>query len=151
MEQGRSGRRSSLLTPQIVEYGGAVVIQPDTAVTHVIWDQGTSASGLAKKLGLQTLSELPEGTICVKWDWIVKCQMTVSAAVLKRGVLMTGPSLGREAIPNLPVNDLVEATGRPGNEEPDVGYHPQDGRPFQGRQEVIPDRSRPARTNPQEI
>lgn len=66
---------------QIIEYGGSVVIQPDTAVTHVIWDQGCSASSLAKKLGLQTLSELPEGTVCVKWNWVVQCQLTVSNSV----------------------------------------------------------------------
>lgn len=58
-----------------------MVIEPDTAVTHVIWDQGSSASGLAKKLGLQTLSELPEGTVCVKWSWVVQCQLTVSRSV----------------------------------------------------------------------
>ncbi|WVR09566.1 hypothetical protein IAU60_006635 [Kwoniella sp. DSM 27419] len=59
----------------IANLGGQVVLQPDTAITHVIYDQGRSASLLAQKLGLETLSELPEGTVCVKWDWVVQCKM----------------------------------------------------------------------------
>ncbi|WWD03793.1 hypothetical protein V865_001849 [Kwoniella europaea PYCC6329] len=59
----------------ITNLGGQVVLQPDTAITHVIYDAGKSASLLAAKLGLETLSELPEGTVCVKWDWVVQCKM----------------------------------------------------------------------------
>ncbi|OCF34187.1 hypothetical protein I316_04137 [Kwoniella heveanensis BCC8398] len=59
----------------IANLGGQAVLQPDTAITHVVYDQGKSASLLAAKLGLETLSELPEGTKCVKWDWIVQCKM----------------------------------------------------------------------------
>lgn len=65
---------------QIAKMGGTVVIRPDTAITHVIYD-GRSAALLARELGLDTLSELPEGTVCVKWDWVVKCKMAVSAVV----------------------------------------------------------------------
>jgi hypothetical protein len=60
--------------------GGTVVIRPDTAITHVIYD-GRSAALLARELGLDTLSELPEGTVCVKWDWVVKCKMAVSTTL----------------------------------------------------------------------
>ncbi|WVF67238.1 hypothetical protein IAT40_001986 [Kwoniella sp. CBS 6097] len=59
----------------IANLGGQAVLQPDTAITHVVYDQGKSASLLAAKLGLETLSELPQGTICVKWDWVVQCKM----------------------------------------------------------------------------
>ncbi|WRT70085.1 uncharacterized protein IL334_007079 [Kwoniella shivajii] len=59
----------------ITSLGGQVVLQPDTAITHVIYDTGKSASLLAQKLGVETLSELPEGTTCVKWDWIVQCKL----------------------------------------------------------------------------
>nr|XP_019044000.1 hypothetical protein I302_07280 [Kwoniella bestiolae CBS 10118]OCF22930.1 hypothetical protein I302_07280 [Kwoniella bestiolae CBS 10118] len=59
----------------IANLGGQVVLQPDTAITHVIYDAGKSASLLAAKLGLDSLSELPEGTVCVKWDWVVQCKM----------------------------------------------------------------------------
>jgi hypothetical protein len=60
--------------------GGTVVIRPDTAITHVIYD-GRSASMLARELGLDTLSELPEGTVCVKWDWVVRCKIAVSRSL----------------------------------------------------------------------
>nr|XP_019010474.1 uncharacterized protein I206_04943 [Kwoniella pini CBS 10737]OCF49255.1 hypothetical protein I206_04943 [Kwoniella pini CBS 10737] len=59
----------------ITNLGGQVVLQPDTAITHVIYDAGRSASLLAQKLGLETISELPAGTVCVKWDWVVQCKM----------------------------------------------------------------------------
>ncbi|WWC91862.1 uncharacterized protein L201_006809 [Kwoniella dendrophila CBS 6074] len=59
----------------ISNLGGQAVLQPDTAITHVVYDLGRSASLLAHKLGLDSLSQLPEGTICVKWDWIVQCKM----------------------------------------------------------------------------
>nr|XP_019001289.1 uncharacterized protein I203_05994 [Kwoniella mangroviensis CBS 8507]OCF64750.1 hypothetical protein I203_05994 [Kwoniella mangroviensis CBS 8507] len=59
----------------ITNLGGQVVLQPDTAITHVIYDVGKSVSLLAAKLGLETLSELPQGTVCVKWDWVVQCKM----------------------------------------------------------------------------
>lgn len=51
-----------------------MTLQPDTAITHVIYDK-TSASLLARDLGLQTLTELPEGTTCVRWDWVVNCKL----------------------------------------------------------------------------
>ena len=54
-----------------------MTLQPDTAITHVIYDAGRSASVLARELGLQTLSELPRGTVCVRWDWVVQCKMAV--------------------------------------------------------------------------
>lgn len=50
----------------------------DTAITHVIHDSGHSASVLARKLGLESLSDLPEGTVCVKWEWIIQCKLIVS-------------------------------------------------------------------------
>lgn len=55
-----------------------MTLQPDTAITHVIHNAGRSAQLLARQLGLQSLSELPAGTVCVKWDWVVKCMMEVS-------------------------------------------------------------------------
>lgn len=61
---------------QIAQMGGKVVIQPDTAITHVVYD-GSSASKLAQMLGLNSLSEMPEGTICVKWNWIAQCKLVV--------------------------------------------------------------------------
>ncbi|KAK8853367.1 hypothetical protein IAR55_004071 [Kwoniella newhampshirensis] len=62
----------------ISKLGGQVTLQPDTAITHVIYDAGKSASLLAQRLGLDSLSELPEGTICVKWDWVVQCKLAGS-------------------------------------------------------------------------
>lgn len=62
---------------QIAKRGGQVTLQPDTAITHVIYDSGRSAQALARQLGLQTLSELPEGTVCVKYDWVVHCLRAV--------------------------------------------------------------------------
>nr|XP_031861606.1 uncharacterized protein CI109_002836 [Kwoniella shandongensis]KAA5528678.1 hypothetical protein CI109_002836 [Kwoniella shandongensis] len=59
----------------ISKLGGQVTLQPDTAITHVIYDAGKSASMLAQRLGLESLSELPENTICVKWDWVVQCKL----------------------------------------------------------------------------
>nr|XP_018261046.1 uncharacterized protein I303_06763 [Kwoniella dejecticola CBS 10117]OBR83204.1 hypothetical protein I303_06763 [Kwoniella dejecticola CBS 10117] len=59
----------------ITQLGGQAVLQPDTAITHVVYDAGRSASLLAQKLGIESLSELPEGTVCVKWDWVVQCKM----------------------------------------------------------------------------
>ncbi|KAK4689224.1 hypothetical protein P7C73_g887, partial [Tremellales sp. Uapishka_1] len=60
----------------IHKLGGKVVLQPDTAITHVIHDSGRSASSLAKELGLQSLTELPTGTVCVKWEWVVRCKLS---------------------------------------------------------------------------
>ncbi|RXK41478.1 hypothetical protein M231_01186 [Tremella mesenterica] len=59
----------------IAQMGGQVTIQPDTAITHVIHDSGRSASILANSLGLRSLSELPQGTVCVKWDWVAQCKL----------------------------------------------------------------------------
>lgn len=59
---------------QISKLGGQVTLQPDTAITHVIYDK-TSASILARDLGLQTLSDLPSATICIRWDWVVNCKL----------------------------------------------------------------------------
>ncbi|KAL7424399.1 hypothetical protein Q5752_000081 [Cryptotrichosporon argae] len=59
----------------IVKLGGVVVLQPDTAITHVIYG-GRSAITLARELGLESLSELPKGTVCVKWEWVTQCQLT---------------------------------------------------------------------------
>jgi len=67
----------SLTDGQIAKRGGQVTLQPDTAVTHVIYDSGRSAQILARQLGLQTLSELPEGTVCVRYDWVVHCLRAV--------------------------------------------------------------------------
>ena len=47
----------SMTDGQIAKRGGQVTLQPDTAVTHVIYDSGRSAQILARQLGLQTLSE----------------------------------------------------------------------------------------------
>jgi hypothetical protein len=66
---------------QIAKRGGQVTLQPDTAVTHVVYDSGRSAQILARQLGLQTLSELPEGTVCVRYDWVVHCLRSVSSLV----------------------------------------------------------------------
>lgn len=65
-------------SPQIVKLGGQVVLHADTAVTHVIEDSGASAALLARRLGLQSLSDLPEGTVIVKWDWVTQCKFEVS-------------------------------------------------------------------------
>lgn len=75
-----------------------MTLQPDTAVTHVIYDSGRSAQMLARQLGLQTLSELPEGTICVRYDWVVHCLRAVCLCVEgiadEKGKLVdTGPYL----------------------------------------------------------
>ncbi|EIW71916.1 hypothetical protein TREMEDRAFT_26921 [Tremella mesenterica DSM 1558] len=59
----------------IAQMEGQVTIQPDTAITHVIHDSGRSASILANSLGLRSLSELPQGTVCVKWDWVAQCKL----------------------------------------------------------------------------
>ncbi|WVQ84531.1 hypothetical protein IAT38_006685 [Cryptococcus sp. DSM 104549] len=59
----------------IHKMGGEVTITADTAVTHVIYEDG-SAMELAKLLGLDSLTELPEGTICVKWAWVADCKMS---------------------------------------------------------------------------
>ncbi|KLT43747.1 hypothetical protein CC85DRAFT_243627 [Cutaneotrichosporon oleaginosum] len=58
----------------IVQLGGEVVLHPDTAVTHVIEDSGASAAMLARRLGLQSLSDLPVGTQIVKWEWVTQCK-----------------------------------------------------------------------------
>jgi DNA polymerase lambda len=60
--------------------GGTVVIQPDTAITHVIYNPGrnASASMLAHELGVSSLSDLPECTVVVKYDWIVESMKVVS-------------------------------------------------------------------------
>jgi hypothetical protein len=69
---------------QIAKRGGQVTLQPDTAVTHVIYDSGRSAQILARQLGLQTLSELPEGTVCVRYDWVVHCLRSVGPRLRTR-------------------------------------------------------------------
>lgn len=69
--------------PQISDLGGQVVLQPDTAITHVIYE-GSSGSALARMLGLSALSELPEGTICVKWAWVGSCKVEVSLETYTR-------------------------------------------------------------------
>lgn len=56
------------------------MLQPDTAITHVIHDSGRSAALLARELGIQSLADLPEGTVCVKWDWVVQCKLAVSGS-----------------------------------------------------------------------
>ncbi|ORY31676.1 hypothetical protein BCR39DRAFT_465497 [Naematelia encephala] len=58
----------------ISKLGGQVVLQPDTSITHIIYD-GRSQIALARELGLKSLSELPEGTVCVRWDWVVQCKL----------------------------------------------------------------------------
>jgi DNA polymerase lambda len=63
---------------QVVDLGGEVVVHPDTAITHVIEDSGASAAMLARRLGLQSLSDLPVGTHIVKWDWVWQCKLEVS-------------------------------------------------------------------------
>lgn len=74
MGLGESARRVQLI--QIDQMGGQVVLQPNTAITHVIYD-GSSASTLCQMLGIDALSDLPEGTVCVSWNWIGKCKLEV--------------------------------------------------------------------------
>ena len=62
---------------KISKLGGQVTLQPHTAITHVIYDAGRSALVLARELGLRALSELPEGTVCVRWEWVVQCKLAV--------------------------------------------------------------------------
>ncbi|KAL1405924.1 hypothetical protein Q8F55_007604 [Vanrija albida] len=59
----------------ISKLGGDVVLQPDTAITHIVYDSGRSAAVLARELGLESLTELPEGTVCVKWEWVAQCKL----------------------------------------------------------------------------
>lgn len=73
-----------ILIYQIVKLGGTAVIQPDTAITHVIYDSGRSAALLARDLGVSSLSELPEGTVCVKWEWVANCKLAVSYLSVSR-------------------------------------------------------------------
>lgn len=67
----------------ITNRGGAVVFQPDTAITHVIYD-GPSESTLNHVLGIGSLSELPQGTMCVKYSWVQTCITAVSGKAAQR-------------------------------------------------------------------
>ncbi len=88
---------------QISKLGGQVTLQPDTAITHVIYDSGRSASVLTRELGLQTLSELPEGTVCVRWDWVVQCKMAVRSDLYRYFRLMSvGQGFGDHLVAHLP-------------------------------------------------
>lgn len=53
----------------VTKLGATAVARADTAITHVIWDKH-SAMDLAKLLGLESLSDLPAGTVCVKYEWV---------------------------------------------------------------------------------
>lgn len=90
--------------------GGQVTLQPDTAITHVICDRN-SASILARELGLQTLSELPLGTVCVKWQWVVDCKMSVSPSFLTvpHMLIAAEQSLEPNTVPQLSYNHLDPA------------------------------------------
>ena len=52
----------------------------DTAITHVIWDKH-SAMDLARLLGLESLTDLPAGTVCVKYDWVLRSREMVSLTI----------------------------------------------------------------------
>ncbi|OXH27539.1 DNA polymerase lambda subunit [Cryptococcus neoformans] len=61
---------------QIIELGGTVVLYPDKATTHVIYDShNRTKAKLAKLLRLQSLDELPLGTECVIWEWISQSKL----------------------------------------------------------------------------
>ncbi|GMK59721.1 hypothetical protein CspeluHIS016_0803270 [Cutaneotrichosporon spelunceum] len=82
----------------VVRLGGQVVLHPDTAVTHVIEDSGVSAAMLSRRLGLQSLSDLPVGTQIVKWEWVTQCKFeakllpTDKYLTFPKTTLTTGPS-----------------------------------------------------------
>ncbi|WVO18472.1 hypothetical protein L204_106189 [Cryptococcus depauperatus] len=61
----------------IAEHSGVVTMTPDTATTHIIYDNpNPTVSKLSRILGIDALSQLPEGTEIVRWDWVILCQMT---------------------------------------------------------------------------
>lgn len=74
--------RSDLTSHQIIELDGTVVLYPDKATTHVIYDShNRTKAKLAKLLRLQSLDELPLGTECVIWEWISQSKLNVNVAL----------------------------------------------------------------------
>ncbi|BEJ01255.1 hypothetical protein CcaverHIS631_0511120 [Cutaneotrichosporon cavernicola] len=82
----------------VVRLGGQVMLHPDTAVTHVIEDSGVSAAMLARRLGLQSLSDLPVGTQIVKWEWVTQCKF--EAKLLPTDKYLTFPKTTLTAGPS---------------------------------------------------
>jgi hypothetical protein len=81
---------------QIVKLGGAVVLEPDTAVTHIIYE-GRAPGALARELGLGSLDDLPEGCVCVKWEWVANCKLQVGVhhhCILAVGMWAYGAIIG---------------------------------------------------------
>lgn len=67
------------MSHQIIELGGTVVLYPDKATTHVIYDSDNRTEAkLAKLLRLRSLDELPVATECVLWKWISESKLNVS-------------------------------------------------------------------------
>ena len=52
------------------------MLEPDTAVTHIIYE-GRAPAALARELGLSSIEDLPEGCVCVKWEWVANCKLQV--------------------------------------------------------------------------
>ena len=85
---------------QIASLGGQVTLQPDTAITHVIHDKA-SASIVCNQLGIRTLSELPQGTLCVKWEYVASCKIAVSVAPVCAAYILSGQTAGSQNMAQL--------------------------------------------------
>jgi DNA polymerase lambda len=69
--------KTGLHVAQITKMGGTAVIEPDTGLTHVVYG-GKAVANLVRDLGLSSIDDLPDGCVCVKWEWIANCKMAVS-------------------------------------------------------------------------
>ncbi|ORX39393.1 hypothetical protein BD324DRAFT_577128 [Kockovaella imperatae] len=80
----------------IASLGGRVTLQPDTAITHVIHDR-SSPSILCQQLGIRSLTDLPIGCICVKWDYVARCKMAGTILPPKAWLSFPETTLTRQA------------------------------------------------------